>query len=396
MTERLYYRDANLLEFEAIVVDAGQADDRCYTVLNRSAFYPTSGGQLHDTGFLNGVEVVEVLEDEGDVIRHITPIPVGQAGDTVKGVVNATRRRRLRQQHTAQHILSQVFIRLCQLETVSVHLGEDYGAVELGGENVTAGQLEAVEEEVDRIIVQDLPVEVLFVEPDEAAKLPLRKMPERQGKFRIVRIGEFDYSACGGTHCDSTAGVRLVKIVGTEKMRGRAVVKFLAGDLAVGDYRERFRVTAELSHRFTCHFNDLPDKTSALEADEKALRKELAGLQKELLPAKVQALAQKVEAAGSLRLVATDVGPFDNKLLGMLAGMVAQAVGGLALLQSDDRLVLAVSETTALSAGELVKQLCEKAGLRGGGGRSMAQVGGAERGQVEKYRSLLLRVIGHE
>ena len=393
MTERLYYIDAGLLQFEGRIVECGEAEGQHYTVLDKSAFYPTSGGQLHDTGSLNGVRVVDVIEHDDDTVRHLTAQPVGSVGDNAKGMVDGDRRRQFRQQHTAQHILSQVLVRLFDLVTDSVHLGEEYAAVELAADGVSQAQLAEAEREANHIVARNLPVEILFVDRQEAARLPLRKIPEREGKFRIIRVGEFDYSACGGTHCNSSAEVRLVKITGTEKMRGKVLVKFLSGDAAVDDYAARFGITDELSRNFTCHFQDLPDKIAGLDSANRAMRKDITALQKELMPIKAQALAESSVIQSGYHMVARDIGEYDAKLAGSLAAAVAERVEGVALLQTGSRLILAVSEKCELHAGEMVKRFGAAAGLKGGGSRTTAQVGGAETGKLEHYRQLLVQTL---
>jgi len=396
MTERLYYKDPGLLEFEGRVTECGEVEGRYYTVLDRSAFYPTSGGQLHDTGSLNDVSVIDVVEHNDDTVRHLTAQPVGRVGDNVKGIVDRDRRRRFRQQHTAQHILSQAFVRFFDLATDSVHLGEEYAAIELAADSISQAQLDDAEREANRIVAHNLPVEILFVDRQQAARLPLRKIPEREGKFRIIRVGEFDYSACGGTHCSGSAEVRLVKITGTEKMRGKVLVKFLSGDAAVDDYAARFAATDELSRNLTCHFRDLADKVANLDSANRAMRKEITALQKELMPIKVQALADTSEVRSGRALVAQDIGDYDAKLAGSLAAAVAERIEGLALLQTGSRLILAVSDKCKLHAGELVKRFGPAAGLKGGGSRTAAQVGGAEPGKIEYYRQILVRMLDDE
>lgn len=385
MTQRLYYDNPELMEFSATVVDTGVRDDRFYTVLDRSAFYPTSGGQLFDTGLLNDKRVIDVIEDGEDRVLHITAEPAAAAGDTVRGIVDARRRNLHRQQHTAQHIISQAFVELCGFATVSVHLGEEYGAVELDTEDISPDQIRQAEEYSAQVMFADYPVEIRFVEREEALRLPLRKVPEREGKIRVVAIGEFDYSACGGTHCRSTAQVGILKVMGTEKMRGHVLVKFLAGEQARSDYSRRLQITDELSSQFTCHCNDLLEKTAKLAEENKLVRRELGRLQKEMLPSRADSLAESNREVAGYRLVTAGLGEYDPKLAGELSGLVAERVGGLAVLLTGDRMFVAAAPGSGLHAGQLVKLLSERTGLRGGGGESRAQVGGTEAALLEEY-----------
>jgi len=385
VTERLYYRDANLLEFDGRIVAIERDGDRFVTTLDRSAFYPTSGGQLHDLGQLGAVAVVDVTEDADGTIRHHTNEAVGEVGQTVPGVIDSQRRKRHRQQHTAQHIISQVFIELFGFETVSVHLGEEYGAIELETPDVSPGQLLQVEQPSGDIVFANWPVEIMFVDAEKAKALPLRKVPQRAGTIRVVKIDDFDYSACGGTHCDSTAQVGLLKIIGVEKMRGHALVKFLVGTQTLADYTNRLQVTGALANALTCHVDDLVGRTSALTEENRSLRHEVGRLQRELLPLQVDKLAASARTIGRLSAVLTDIGPYDSKLLGSLAGQVAEKIDGVAALISETRLVIAAAPSVDLHTGKLVGEFASTAGVKGGGGPTQAQAGGLDPARTVTY-----------
>ncbi|HKK21369.1 MAG TPA: DHHA1 domain-containing protein [candidate division Zixibacteria bacterium] len=395
MTERLYYTDPALLEFDTEIVETGRAGDRHYTILRQSAFYPTSGGQQFDTGTLNETPVVDVVEDESHEVRHITEQPVGAVGDHVRGIVDRQRRRRHRRQHTAQHILSQSLIRCLGAETVSVHLGEEYGAVELNREEVSDSDLAEVESFANQVVADSLPVKIMFVEGEEIDKLPLRKIPDRSGPLRVIRVGEFDYSACGGTHCVNTSEVIGIKLVGTEKIRGHLLVKFLSGEQVWEDYDARFRVTNLLSQELTCHIEDFPAKFEKLSEENKQLRKDLAELQKELLPIKATQLAENVRRIGEHGLVAEDIGAYDKKGIGQLAGAVAEKANGVAMLYSDGRVVIATSESSGLDAGAMAREITTRLGLKGGGNARQSQLGGATSEQLSECAEIVGRMMGN-
>ncbi|MBI5266154.1 MAG: hypothetical protein HY851_02865 [candidate division Zixibacteria bacterium] len=390
-TERLYYTDPALLEFEGRVIHTERSGHRIRTVLDRSAFYPTSGGQLCDTGTLAERSVVEVVEgDDGQVI-HITESEVGPPGSTVRGVVNHSRRWKNRQMHTAQHILSQTFIKLFDLDTVSVHLGEEYGAVELNGDQITADQLERAEGYAGDIIAANLPVEIRFVSPEEAAGLPLRKVPTREGTIRVIQIGEFDWSACGGTHCVRTAEVGLLKIIGVERMRGRALVRFLSGVQAIADYRQRFQASDMLSRTLSCGIPDLAPRVEKLLAENKDLRKQSGDLFRELIPIRAEALARCAERSGRLAMLVEAYDDADSA--SPLASEIAVRIEGLAMIVTGDKAMFAVAEGAGLHAGNIAKEFASRAGLRGGGGPKAAQVGGADRSRLEEYRAIIREIL---
>jgi len=393
VTVRLYYNDPALLEFEAHIVETGSSNDSHYTVLDRSAFYPTSGGQSHDTGSINDVEIVDVIESDDGEVHHLSTRPVGVPGDSVSGKLDRKRRRRNQQMHTAQHILSQAFIRLFDAATVSVHLGEEYGAVELANTAISAEQIHDAEQLTNEIIRENLSVDIIFVEGTDIDKLPLRRTPERAGKLRIIKTGEFDYSACGGTHCNSTAEVGLLKIISVEKQRGNLLVKFLSGEQSLADYQRRFEITDKLSQTFTCNVDDLPSKVSGLVSLNKNMRREIAELQKQLMPIRVDQLSTKAKKRGAVPVVSQDVSDLDSSVVNRLATTLAERIAGVAILAAENRLIVATAEGSNINAGGLIKRLCEHTNLRGGGSERLAQVGGVSAGQSTELASTLEGMI---
>jgi alanyl-tRNA synthetase len=393
MTERLYYSDPDLLEFEAEVVAVERRGDDFYTILSRSAFYPTSGGQSNDTGKLGVVDVTDVVENADGDVEHVTRAEVGAPSNQIQGTVNGERRWRNRQMHTAQHLLSQLFIARHNAETVSVHLGDEYGAVELNTESVSPEDLTVIEKEANLRVREGLAVEVLFVEGDALKDIPLRKVPERAGRLRIIKIGELDYSACGGTHCNNTAQVGIIKIIGTEKLRGNLLVKFLSGSQSLDDYIRRFGITDSLSKSQTCHFIDLEEKIGKLTDEHRSMRKEIVSLQKELAPIRVQQLLTRKRQIGACNVIFEDAGDLDPSIVNDVARQAAEGLGGLVVLMVNNRLVFAASEQSGIHAGQLVKRFTEDIGLRGGGSERMAQVGGANPAAFTTYVETVERLI---
>ena len=205
MTERLYYTDPYQTEFEAVVERAEPRGGHLAVVLNRTAFYPTSGGQPYDTGTISGAAVVDVIDTEAGAIEHLVEGRL-EAGQSVHGAIDWARRFDHMQQHTGQHVLSAAFDRLHGARTISFHLGRDTSTIDLERE-VSPALIAAAEDEANRIVWQNDPVAIRFVSDEEAARLPLRKPPAREGTLRLIEIAGFDLSACGGR--TSVAPVRL-------------------------------------------------------------------------------------------------------------------------------------------------------------------------------------------
>ena len=394
MTERLYYTDPDLMEFDATIVRTGRHNAGFFTVLDRSAFYPTSGGQSYDTGTINGILVNEVIE-EADEVWHLSGEQVGPVGLTVRGIVDRERRRRNCQSHTAQHIISAACARLYDFRTVSVHLGDEYAAVELETESISSEQLTAIEDVANQVVADNVEVEIKFIDSSQAATLPFRKEPRREGELRVIRIGEFDYSACGGTHCRTSGGVGLIKIVGCDRIRGRALVNFLVGDLAVADYRMRFGVTDALARAFTCHPSDLAAKVEKIAAENKELKNRLTDVQKELLPIRASQLARKARDGSRVKVVFESIPGLEPATVSRLAALVAEEIGGLAVLVADSRLVLATSPASGLHAGKLAKEIAGRSALKGGGNERVAQLGGAIDEDPETYWEIITSVLAH-
>lgn len=393
MTVRLFYDDPFLLEFDAGVMAVERDGARSVTVLDRSAFYPTSGGQLHDLGQINGVPVIDVIELDEGIIGHVTERPVASAGETVHGRVDPRRRLQHCRQHTAQHILSQVFIRLCGYETASVHLGEEYGAIELETGEITADELSRAERLANEIIQENRPVTISQVSREEAGRLPLRKMPPERDSIRVVTVEGLDRSACGGTHCRNTAEVGFVKLVGTGRMRGHAMVKFLCGAQTLDDYTVRFQVTNELSRQLTCHVTDLPHKVRTLNGLVRDLRRELSDAWRDLLPVRAEAAAERAGAGQNTGVCVVEEEVPDQKLAGELVGMVADRVSAVALMAYAGRLLVATPSDSDLHAGDLARRLAEETGLRGGGSARLAQLGGLDRDRLQQYRRCVEQLL---
>ncbi len=393
MTERLYYTDPALVEFDATILDSGPFRDKFYAILDKSAFYPTSGGQPHDLGLLNNSNVLDVMEDENGAIRHIIDQPTGENGAKIHGIVDSNRRKYFRQLHTAQHILSRTFIDLFGMETVSVHLGLEYGAIELPVDAVSAEQCTNAEQFAFKVIQENQPIEIIFADETKAAVLPLRKKPDRPGIIRIIKIGELDWSACGGTHCSSTAEVCLMKVIAVEKQRRNSLVKFLAGTKAKVDYDMRFKITDEISKGLTCSVADIPGRIEKLNEENKNMRKQLSALQQQLLPSIIESFISKSVQEKKVKIVCEVITDIDSKMLNQLAGDVAKKIDGLAALLFENRMCLAVSDNSKLDAGQIVKELSTRLNLKGGGSKAIAQLGGVQPDRINEYREVLAAVI---
>lgn len=367
MTERLYYKDCYLREFQARVVDVSGDGKR--VSLDRTAFYPTSGGQPFDLGTLAGASVIEVVDEEDRVV-HVLDAPVA-AGD-VTGEVDWARRFVHMQQHTGQHLLSAVLEDLYKISTVSFHLGAETSTIDVTAASLDAAQIEKVEVRFAELVAEARPVSITF--EDAAADLGLRKASERTGTLRIVSIEGMDRSACGGTHVRSTAEIGAMQIRKLEKIRGTTRVEFVCGGRALRAAREDFRLLTEISRTTSASFEDAPAFIAAQIEKAKGIEKTCQRLATELAKREGGELhAATAPGADGIRRV-VQRGPIDDAVRVRGQSFVA---GGkavfLAVSEDPAAVLLAASADSGVHAGNRVKEAVSAAGGRGGGNQTVAQ-----------------------
>ena len=371
VTDRLYYQDARLTRFPATVlsVDAGGRRIR----LDRSAFYPTSGGQPHDLGTISRVPVEDVTDESGDVVHVLAePLP-DPVGATVVCEVDAVRRLDHMQQHTGQHLLSAVLLDRLGAETVSFHMGAEVSTIELAGPAADARSLEAAELRCNELIAENVPVQVTF--EDAATVAGLRKAPSREGTLRIVTIEGMDRSACGGTHVRSTGEIGSVLLRGTERIRGNVRLEFVCGLRAVRRARADYNSLAAMARNLSCPIGELP-KVVASQAERLSEADKLGRkLTSELAAYRGRELHATTEpAASGLRVQVRRYGALDEEAR---AESQAFTGGGKAALlgwcENPPSLLLAVSADSGLHAGNILKPKLQVTGGRGGGTAQSAQ-----------------------
>src|SRR5512136_2827484 len=253
MTERLYYQYATCKTFTARIVERLTHDGRLEVVLDRTAFYPTGGGEPNDRGKLGNALVVGVIERDTDsAVLHVLDLPAdagtfGQLGDEVSGELDWSRRFDLMQQHTGQHILSQAFIAVADADTIGFHLTDDTLTIDLDKKNLQPGDVDRAEDLANQVVFEDRPVTTRFVTAAELAQMPLRKPPKVESNIRIVQVEGFDWSPCGGTHVARTGQIGLVKIVKTERMSAGTRVEFRCGRRALADYSRKNQIITQVA-----------------------------------------------------------------------------------------------------------------------------------------------------
>ncbi|MGB8579230.1 MAG: DHHA1 domain-containing protein [Candidatus Sulfotelmatobacter sp.] len=391
MTDRLYYRDSFLCHFDAEIVRIVETP-RPALVLDRTAFYPTSGGQIHDTGWLTSensdiIRVTEVADSEdGKVIHYLeTPLKDLQPGARVHGEIDAARRRDHMQQHSAQHVLSAAFIRLFNMRTVSFHMADDYCSIDLDSPSLTQEQVESAERLANEIVLENRRVDIRFVTCDEAANLGLRKLPPAErDELRLIDIRDFDLSACGGTHVNYTGQIAGILLRKTEKARQGYRVEFVAGLRAVRTARRDFTTLTETAALFSSHIYDVPEHARKSLDEIKSLRKQREQSHDDLASVHAAALLAETPEANGRKVIARIFPERDLAFIKLVAQKLTRlspaVVALLATQAPQPALVFAQSAGQPYDMAALLKQVVTPLGGRGGGSKDLAQ-GGAPKAE---------------
>ena len=420
--ERLYYADSALTQFTATVTDIRERSrtggaSLWQVALDRSAFYPTSGGQPHDTGTLTATApsgarldaaITDVEEDEHGEVWHLTPKPL-LAGTQIEGRVDWARRLDHMQQHSGQHLLSALFYQELRALTVSFHLGDAISTIDLNIESLDPAQLVHIEQLANRIVAEARPMAHRSVSAEDAEGLlaagTVRKLPPRQGDIRLVVIAgetaagaiagetaagaiaeeiapvnDLDVNACGGTHVGSTSQIGAVLLRGTERIRQSVRVSFLCGNRAIAAARGDDALLSQLGREFSVGRPDLPAALARMKAEAKAGAKERQALREDLANYHAARLIVEDPPQNDLRIVRRIFPDRDAEYIKLLASRVARAAPHtIALLASTQQqqapatVVVACSQEFGRDAGEILRTALAAFSGRGGGSATLAQ-----------------------
>jgi alanyl-tRNA synthetase len=388
MTERLYYTNALLTTFEATVRAVHQStpapehgstrapEHQSHVVLDRTAFYPTSGGQPFDAGTLGGHSVLDVIDGDDGEIRHVVAGSL-EAGQTVTGMIDWPRRLDHMQQHTGQHILSAAFERVGHVRTESFHLGTTTSTIDLERE-VSAAEIEQAEDLASAVVFENRPVQVRFVSEAEAAALPLRKDPARTGTIRLVDIDGFDLSACGGTHTPTTGRVGVIAVSGWERFKGGTRVEFVCGGRALQSHRRLRDIVDGVVRQITVAPGEIGEAIERFQSAARANHKTIRQLQETLAGHEAEHLAAAGDDLGGFRRVLVTRPGWDAAALKTLASAIAQHPGVVAVVMGDGApvpIVVARAADAGFDAGAWMKRITSALGGRGGGRPELAQGG---------------------
>jgi alanyl-tRNA synthetase len=409
MTKRLYYNQPDLLEFDSVVegITAGSGDSvqtRPALILRESAFYPTSGGQVHDMGWVTiGTErlrVAEVVDAEDGRVVHYLEGPTKSAiapGTPVRGEIDAERRRDHMQQHTGQHVLSAAFIELYQFPTVSFHMGDDYCSIDLSTPAITAAQVVGAEKRANEIVFENRPVTIRYVHRDEAEKLGLRKLPPAErDELRLIEVADFDLSACGGTHVNATGQIGAILLRKTEKTRQGMRVEFVCGGRAVAAARRDYTTLTEAASLFSAKAADVPEMIRKTFEESKELRRSREEALEQLAGATADTELRGL--AGERKIIVRVFADRDAAFAKLFAQKATRAGTGIVALVASTMnpagIVFAQTPGGMADMGALLKEALAAVGGRGGGSRDFAQGGLPAECDVEKLLRAAAAKVG--
>jgi len=378
MKDLYYYQDSMIREFKANVERSGvEEDGRPYVVLSNTAFYPTGGGQPHDTGVINGVRVIDVEKVENEIRHYLEGDSVTLTGE-VTGILDWDRRFDHMQQHCGQHILSATFVELFDFATVSFHLGSEIVTIDLNTDSVTEEQLALVEKRANEIILENRPIETKWITKEELSEYPLRKDVSVEEDIRLVIIPNYDYNGCGGTHPTSTGQVSLLKIMGTEKMKKNIRVSFVCGNRVLKQLAMRKRVLSEVARNLSVPEEEAAVALQKVMKDAKSTEKSLGEAQDALLVFEAKEL---VTNSRENNIVAAN---FENRTVQTLQklgrAIVADNQDVVALLVSENegklQFVAAKGANLGLNMKEVSTKVLPLINGKGGGNDALVQGGG--------------------
>ena len=380
MTSRIYYTDPYCRRFDAVVTDAFDLDRRPAVVLDRTAFYPSSGGQPFDSGRLGGTVVVDVRDDDRGVV-HVLSTPLA-LGAVVGGEIDWTRRFDHMQQHTGQHLLSAAFDRLFDNQTVGFHMGAETSTIDLVRE-ASQDEIARAEDEANRVVWENREVSIRFVDPSkrdpQGPALPLRKESAREGVLRLIDVAGFDLSACGGTHVARTGAIGMVAIAAAEKVRGGTRVTFACGERALRLFRTLRESVTGSTRALSVLPAQVPAAIERMQAEARDLRRIIKRFQHATAAHEAARLTRESPEVSGVRIVTAALDGWDAGGLKTIAATITTTSSAAVALFSSNApydVVIARSPDVRVRADEVLRALLERFGGRGGGKPDLAQGGG--------------------
>ena len=382
-SQALYYEDPYCIEFKATIKDVAPNPDGSYAItLDQTYFYPTGGGQDHDTGTIGESQVIDVLrDDKTGMVQHIVKdyLPAG----TTSCKIDWEHRLRNMQHHSGQHLLTQCVLRLFGFTTVSANInGYTPSTLDIVADRLLKdSELEVAEELANQIIYENRSINTYFVASEDIEKIPLRRLPKVSENIRIVEINDFDYSACGGTHCSKTGAIGIAKILKNERINNKTRIHFIAGHQALQQFRQYHYTITSLATQLSTNTQNLTTSVMRLNETIKQNQKEIQTLRRESLTNEAHFMISRSDWAGNKRFIFSSFESRPTNDLRMLADILKSQSDLVAVLTSYDgerlSIIVTSGKDTQVSATEILRRILIHIDGRGGGDNQIAQGGGA-------------------
>ncbi len=394
MSNRLYFNSPYLQEFSARIVDITEIDSGFKIQLDQTAFYPTSGGQPHDTGWINGIHVKDVLEDEKDIWHIVESKP---KTDEIIGQIDWSRRYDHMQQHTGQHILSKAFFEDISTNTIGFQMGSEYSTIDLDIPSLTQTEIQKVEISANRIVWENHPVIIHYITKDDVAEIPFRKPPQVDGIIRVIWIVGVDVSACGGTHVNTTGEIGLIKISDFERYKGNTRLYFVCGNRALKDYQNIHNNILQVCKDLSINKDELPQAISRMKNEIISTAKALKASRKEIMEIEADKLWENTGVIDGVKYIYDYLENRQYEDLIMAVNRLRSYPKTVCLLgiKEGDKLRIVCSRSKDkddINAGKIIKSVVALLGGKGGGTTEIAH-GGASMANPELIRKAFKKVI---
>ena len=377
MTRKLFHHDSYQTNFQAKIVDQYPDKGKYAVILDQTSFYPNAGGQICDSGKINGIPVIDVQELGGKIIHYLQEDIIINSDENVYGEIDWNVRFDHMQQHSGQHILSVALIELWQKNTLSFHMGDKVSTLDIPSTQISNKEARSLEERINQIIYENRPIHQYYAEENgKIGSKELRKFQKISEKLRIIEIEKYDLTACGGTHCSNTGEIGVMKITGWENRKDKTRISFLCGYRALSDYQQKYQIIKNLSNILTTGTEQLENKILLLTREQKRLNKECSNMEKRLLHFEAEELKKNYRVKKNNLFIVSKL--FTEKSLQSLqqiAFMLANQKNSLIILgttKPEPAICLSCSRDISMSAGELIKQIIIKGNGKGGGSEFLA------------------------
>jgi len=369
MTEKVYLENPYLRQLEARILEKKYSNNKYYVKTNKTIFYPNlAGGQPGDKGNINGVEVVEVYEDGNDII-HVLKNNI--YSDKAKLTIDWNNRFDYMQQHSGQHLLSSVFYKLFNGETIGFYLGKEYVYIDVNIPKISKEDIEKVEQFANKIIFSNFSIKSYIVEKEEIDKIPVRKEPTVNSNIRIVEIDGIDFSPCCGTHVRNTGEIGLIKIRKVEPYKNNIRVEFVCGYRALKDYTWKNHYIMKISNLLSCKDKDVMDRFEKIYNNREKLEKENKLLKEKLCKYEAKELLQKSKVVEGVNVIFNKLNDYKFESIENITKYLKSMNNNVIILgmenDKNSKFIISRSSNLNINIKNILNKISRNAKVKGGG-----------------------------